>query len=108
MGKGQASRENGKKGGRPKGSLGPEQLDKIAMRELVRQRVGERLDEPVRARREGQRPVRNHRPDAVEGERRHGIDSALHGRRAVLKGESRLATVHSRRVLLNYRSPTMV
>ena len=49
MGKGQASRENGKKGGRPKGSLGPEQLDKIAMRELVRQRVGERLDELVDA-----------------------------------------------------------
>ena len=49
MGRGQASRENGKKGGRPKGSLGPEQLDKIAMRELVRQRVGERLDELVDA-----------------------------------------------------------
>ena len=44
MGKGQASRENGKKGGRPKGSLGPEQLDKIAARELVRKRVTERLD----------------------------------------------------------------
>ena len=49
MGKGQASRENGKKGGRPPGSFGPHRLDKIAMRELVRQRVGERLDELVDA-----------------------------------------------------------
>ena len=38
-----------KKGGRPKGSYGPEQLDKIAMRERVRARVNQRMDEMVDA-----------------------------------------------------------
>ena len=41
---GQSARENGKKGGRPKGSYGPARLDKIAAREHVRKRVTERLD----------------------------------------------------------------
>jgi hypothetical protein len=49
MGRGQASRDNGKKGGRPKGSYGLEQLDKIAMRERVRARVNQRIDEMVDA-----------------------------------------------------------
>ena len=49
MGRGQTSRENGKKGGRPKGSLGPEQLDKIAMRERITARVNQRIDEMVDA-----------------------------------------------------------
>src|SRR6516225_9745742 len=43
------SRENGKKGGRPKGSLGPEALDKIAVRERVRELVIKRIDEMVNA-----------------------------------------------------------
>ena len=36
---GNASRQNGKKGGRPKGSRSQETLDKIAAREFVRQQV---------------------------------------------------------------------
>lgn len=36
---GSASRENGKKGGRPKGSLGKRTLEKVALREQVREYI---------------------------------------------------------------------
>lgn len=41
---GAASRENGKKGGRPKGSLSQSTLDKLAAREFTRQRITARLE----------------------------------------------------------------
>lgn len=41
---GNASRQNGKKGGRPKGSRSTETLDKMAAREFVRQRVTAALE----------------------------------------------------------------
>lgn len=40
---GESARINGRKGGRPKGSVSSQTLDKAAAREMVRQRVIERL-----------------------------------------------------------------
>lgn len=44
MGAGQASRENGKKGGRPKGSVSSHTLDKIALRARIFARVAAEID----------------------------------------------------------------
>jgi len=41
---GEASRANGRKGGRPRGSKSPQTLDKLMAREFTRQRVTEALE----------------------------------------------------------------
>jgi len=46
---GHISRQNGRKGGRPKGSYGPHRLDKIAMREQVMAEVAPKIQALVQA-----------------------------------------------------------
>lgn len=46
---GNASRQNGKKGGRPKGTLNPTTVDKIAALRLFRQRIVEHQEPLIQA-----------------------------------------------------------